>query len=387
MRYLPLTKKVVDDFLLNIIAENGFCVEYWDITAIYFKNESMLEHYNTTELDRFKIHRFDCMSDIRLAVKNNRDALYVIVMSFEWRIVPLFRLLTKYDCKISCFAFRMLPWPNFYSNFFKTLKAKFRNIFYLIENRIFLPVVVKFGYIKMYDYLFTGGTEGWRGAGRVKKSYLKNTKFFYLNNFDYDNFICGEDNYDSEGEIVFIDEYYPFHPDSLLFSNNKKMSPDVYYNQLNNVFDFLERKYNKNVIIAAHPKALKYKEKNFFKGRTVVYNSTLSAIKHSSLVLAHDSTAIGYAVMCNKPIIFINSKEIKNCYPYSSFNIDFFSNFFHQPLIDADNVEEERFPAKFILTDESLNVYREIKKKYMTTFDDNVKNRDLIREYLSYIMR
>ena len=35
-RYLPLTKKIVEDFCMADLAISGYSIEYWDITSLFF---------------------------------------------------------------------------------------------------------------------------------------------------------------------------------------------------------------------------------------------------------------------------------------------------------------------------------------------------------------
>ena len=46
--YQPLTEKVKSDFYFNIVLENGFELEYWDLSSIYFPNvlkDNLFEDY------------------------------------------------------------------------------------------------------------------------------------------------------------------------------------------------------------------------------------------------------------------------------------------------------------------------------------------------------
>lgn len=107
-----------------------------------------------------------------------------------------------------------------------------------------------------------------------------------------------------EGYIAYLDQYTPYHPDSHL-TGIVANDPQKFYKYLNEFFKKVEDKYGLPVFIAAHPKA-NYSI-NPFKERRIIFNATKNIVFHSNLVLAHFSTAISYAVIYNKPLIFINS--------------------------------------------------------------------------------
>jgi hypothetical protein len=111
--------------------------------------------------------------------------------------------------------------------------------------------------------------------------------------------------------ILFLDEYLPLHPDTILLGI-KTIKPNDYYPELNKYFDFVEKKYGLPVIIAAHPKALKYHDKNYFNGRQVLFNQTAALTKDALFVIAHDSTSVNYPIYFNKKIHFITSNNIMN---------------------------------------------------------------------------
>ena len=111
--------------------------------------------------------------------------------------------------------------------------------------------------------------------------------------------------------IVFLDECLPLHPD-IEICNIKPMDADVYYRELNTFFDKLELEMGLKVIIAAHPKSIIYREKDYFDGRMVIWGKTAELVRDSSLVLFHDSTSIGYAVCFNKPIVSLVSNALRD---------------------------------------------------------------------------
>ena len=92
-------------------------------------------------------------------------------------------------------------------------------------------------------------------------------------------------------------------------------------------------------MIAAHPKADLYKEKDFFGGRRVFFGKTASLVKYCSIVLVHDSTALGFAVAEMKPMLFLNSKLIQKYMRENSQFINFMAENLGASLVFYDEYQ------------------------------------------------
>ena len=120
-----------------------------------------------------------------------------------------------------------------------------------------------------------------------------------------------ENNENKEGlinnsYILYIDENVPFHDDPYIHGYSKPLcEKKVFFHEINKFFRIIEKKFKKKVIIAGYPRS-NYKE-NYFEGRKIISGKTISLVKNSKMVLMHNSTAVNYAIMYKKPIIFINS--------------------------------------------------------------------------------
>ena len=95
------------------------------------------------------------------------------------------------------------------------------------------------------------------------------------------------------------------------------------------------------VVICAHPKAEKYKTKNYFENRKIYFNKTCEIIKSSRGVISHNSTAVNFAVLSKKPIIFITSNLIKRINPVLDKQILLHSKNLKSNCIDIDNYQQE----------------------------------------------
>jgi len=121
---------------------------------------------------------------------------------------------------------------------------------------------------------------------------------------------------------VFIDEYLPFHPDLALLNTDSPEPPELYFANLRALFDKVERDLGLPVVIAANPRADYAGRPGLFGDRKLVQHATGRLVAESALVIAHRSTAIGFAVMASKPLMIAATRAI---YRHSA----------HRPVFDA----------------------------------------------------
>ncbi|MEK7783941.1 MAG: hypothetical protein AAB658_00780 [Chloroflexota bacterium] len=111
---------------------------------------------------------------------------------------------------------------------------------------------------------------------------------------------------------VFLDEYLPFHPDYDRLKLTPFSSAGAYYPGLRRFFGFLEREHGARIVIAAHPHS-RYEDRpeDYFGGRPVVQGKTLELVRKAGFVIAHSSTALNFAVLFRKPVLFITTDSLQ----------------------------------------------------------------------------
>lgn len=317
VRYIPLTAKIYEDIYFRQIMEAGIAVEYWDISKLFFKVVSQLEdssHLCTT-LHFTSYHQLE----EKLASTDRSRTLFIPIMTLDKGQKKLYHLFTRYNCTLGITGRNMFPRYSLKNkSFFKRLlEVTPSKLIGFIDNKLFLREMQK-GKIKGYDVVFQGGRYGWQGIGNIQKEQLLKAENVKINSDDYDLYLRLRENKDRliDGEyILFLDEYLPLHPDAELLKMNI-ISPEEYYPQLNAYFDRIEEQFGMPVVIAAHPKALRYKEEDFFNGRTVHFGKSAMLSKDAYFVLAHDSTSINYPVAFGKRLHFITSDNLaEKCKP------------------------------------------------------------------------
>ena len=378
-RHIPLTEKIYEDFYMGLkddLASIEF--EYWDLSNIYFPNKIIQE--NSSGL--INTRKFNSLREVEVEISNqdNTKCLYICLLSLEGRVRKLFHCFTKYNCIIAVFARNMFPTGHNE----QTLLQKVKNVTFPRLKNLFqtklLQKEIKRGQVRLFEFIFLGGEYGWKSIGRIDKEDIRNAKVININSGDYDNYLKGKEcnRIVKQDYILFLDEYLPLHPDTQLFGM-KNVSPEVYYRELNAYFDSLEKKFSKPVVIAAHPKALRYKTEDFFYKREVFFNKTLELVKFADLVLAHDSTSINYPVCFGKRIHFMTSNSIKNSIPSVHIGV---LNFAHYLGCNYQFIDDNNFDLK-IEESVPLESYSSYKFDFQTSINtQNTHTKDIFKKFL-----
>lgn len=351
-----LTTKYFYDYFLNECLKCQFEVEYWDLSRLYFphlemfyENEFNVSYRNINSLTEFK----------SLLKKNNLDTtVFITNITYEFRVWKLFFILSNLKCNLFFFARGMYPMPqeNALKKILKLVRSfNLGRIILWFKNQWSI-LLKKYKFIKTYDVVFRAGTEGCFTIGYGSKYDVQHSEIIDINYFDYDKYLyeLQQNNHPiiNEKYCVFLDQYLANHPD-IEICGLSDINPDIYFSELNNYFQFIESKYNLKVVIAAHPKAKNYQISNPFLGRQIIFDKTCELVKDSSFVLTHHSTAISFPILFEKPIIFLNSNELKvkmpdlhdlTCYLSSYLNSDIVN--FDMDIIDNNlslNVDKARY--------------------------------------------
>ena len=185
---------------------------------------------------------------------------------------------------------------------FAFIKKVFAILNTRIRKKIFQSII--------YDFMFISGVEGEKDPiAKLAK------KRIYTHSSDYENTLNNlSNNFNFKNYIVFIDQNLPFHPAQFYRGEKPQVTEKKYFPALARAFKYLEQTFEKDIIIATHPRANVTNYQNYFKGRKFLNSDTIDLVKYCDCVLAHTTTAISYAVIYQKPIIFLTSDEIIKSY-------------------------------------------------------------------------
>ncbi len=300
---IPLTSRIANDWYINYLLESGVEVEYWDIARLI--RGQVIEHY---QLDGSYVRIFDSYDEFESALFVESGSVFVLLLFKIWKFRRVYKILVAAKVKTVMISWGFLPSDtekvkNIFINFLSNPKI----IFTKIVNRICGLILRLRQFNVINEIVFAAGNVAMSKAS-------KQSKVVPIALCDFDRYKQSKEigSYTPDNKYaVYLDAYLPYQSDLPLLGM-KALNPQKYYNDLNKFFYLIEAKFGFEVVIAAHPKAL-YTENQFF-GRSVIYSKTPELIKDASLVIAHASTAISYAVLNSKPILFVYTDEMLEYY-------------------------------------------------------------------------
>lgn len=303
--FMPLTEKIYREWFVSFLRERGYDVEYWNLSPFLqgLKDENGLQDDRITRFF-YSFREFEA----GLAALKTDATVCVMLMGYGERFVPVYRLMTKYRRRMVYLAWGYIPWQR--ARRLKEKVSLFANPARLAKKLFFKIRAVayrKLGLVAPYDVVFSSSPS-------IAAANFNVRKIVPINSLDYDRFIEGGEDLHLETSApfaVFLDIFLP-HQSDLVFSKTRTIDADRYYSSLNRFFDLIEEVCGICVVIAAHPKA-KYADDRF-GGRKIFYGKTPALVKCSSFVISHNSTSISFAILAQKPAVFIYTQEMDELY-------------------------------------------------------------------------
>ena len=352
-----LTDKVAADWHMDYLMERGVCVEYWDIVALVRE-----EHAERGARKPQWLHVFRSFDELeaRLRLADNRTAFYVMLISYIGRLTRVFRLLSKCDCRMVRFASGALPQdPAFKWRKIVAWLVTPGRLAREITARLKATALRRLKLVKPFAITFA--------AGEVPMSADNYTaRVVPINFFDYDRYM--EAKTDRGNELVegryavFLDSNLPYHSD-LAFCGYRHIDPAAYYASVNRFFGLLERKHGIRVVIAAHPRA-NY-DAAAFEGRQIHRLATAELVRNAEFVLAHTSTAISFAVLNRKPLVFIYTAGMAAAYErWFIREMRCFADYLDAPVYNVDSATEAQ---DFAVRNVNPDSYERYKYNFLTS--------------------
>lgn len=352
-----LTDKMASDWHIDYLIGRGVRVEYWDIVALMREEHSEYGARNPEWLHVFR--SFDEVA-ARLLLPENRDALYMMLVSYNGRLTRIFRLLSKYDCRMVKFASGALPQdPAYKWRKIAAWLATPQRCIQEVVNRVKAVALRSLRLVKPFAITFAAGDVSMSGNRYT-------TKVVPINFFDYDRFIeastTPERRLVTGDYAVFLDSNLPFHSD-LAFCGYQRIDPVDYYRSLNRFFGLLEREFRIEVVIAAHPRA-NY-QRATFEDRQIHRLATAELVRHAEFVLSHTSTAMSYAVLNRKPLVFIYTDRMAAAYErWFIREMRCFADYLDAPIYNVDKINDAR---QFSVRPVNQACYERYKYNYLTS--------------------
>jgi hypothetical protein len=306
----PFNQRDYERFGLETFIQDGFEVYVWDFTPFLHPEV----HRKVKVSDPISYEKYCLfltkMEAISAILKESHGLFVVSLIGYCYDSFPVFRALSKNKIPYSVSMANALPSGTQKLQPIDYLKKILRATPSKFINSVFNRIQSKYLGIKSARFILAGGEQ----SCHYRYPVGQKTETLWIHTLDYDIYLQESNNSvlePNQNTGVFMDEYIPFHPDYIHLQKSPPTTPEEYYPILCRFFDCLEENYGVHINIAAHPRS-KYEElPDYFGGRSVIRGETVRMIKESGFVVAHSSTALNFAVLFSKPVVFITTKKLQ----------------------------------------------------------------------------
>lgn len=309
----PFQNRDYDRFGIEVLKGVGFEVEVYDLSPYVFPSL----YARGVKRDR---------SNAARTVQSEKEALkiiaglsagcFVFMMMHFWRgTFRLFKAVTRFGLPYAVCVTTPVPSYSIFRSFRKKIAwSLLTKIMNYCTGYPFRPRFARFWGVQEPAYFLAGGD----GALRHEMAAMigKKTETLWLHSWDYDIYLKDIHQKlqlfeDGRERVVFLDAPGPkFMRDDL--TKGKMQCPlteERHYPSLCSFFRLVERHFDVQVEIAGHPGAEHEMYPPCFEGRLTLHGRTFDMIRRARFVIARESAAIAFAVIMNKPVIFITTDE------------------------------------------------------------------------------
>ncbi len=370
-----------DRFEINYLKQYSN-VEIWDLSLLSnnsFNKAISAPPYRGDDLKEINSYR-KLFSEISY-VKKNFNKKNVCIMNF---VQPTTLASLLFLILIKKIGFKSIKYDNSgvpnisIKNFNKTFTYLYRNI----KWRAYL-IIAKFFKIYPTHCIYSG--EYYKSKYNSYKN-KKNIMYLSGNTWDYSKILsCKSIKLghfsDSNKKAVLLDGAGPmFGSDDLIIGKKTYLTSEIWYPSLVSFLQKVEKETDTTIEIAAHPKTSFEANPSCFGGRNVSYGKTLEMVRDSDFVITRQSTAISYAIIFNKPVIFIYSDQLKKD-KLAMAGVNKISEILGTMPINIDSYIENI--SEYLKIKKSR--YELYKKNYLTSQDLSRTNAQILLEDIMFI--
>ena len=365
---------------------NGYDIEVCNACPIvypdFFKKAKKINTYKGN-LEKIFFNK----KELKRYLKLNKKNLFILIIHYNTKTHFIFRLISKLKINYIFSIVNIVP-----SNIEKNVEINFkkylniRAFFEIFNNRVSGFLKKNFQKINPPKYVIAGGLKSLESP---QASIINdNTNIIWTHTYDFDEYLSNfkQKNHEiinfSKDFAVFIDAPSPLiKHDALIPGISSPLTAKIYFPSLCRFFDKIEKDLNLEVIIAAHPKSNHPEKPDYFGYRKVFNRMTIDLVKHSKLVINRNSTAINFAILYSKPIIFHTSKEILSHFVMTN-QINTMARLLNKMPINIDNFENFNFKNELHINKDLYNNYANQYIKNPTSKNDYSWN--IIMDELKY---
>lgn len=335
--YMPLTSKIERDWFIVSLLKGGLGVKYLDVSKLL--RGSVIEPSEITAKYCTKVGSYKELSEF---ISQYKKAIFFVLVPQNFKYRKIFKILNLYQCKKMRICWGAMPSSNTFS-LIDILCIPFlspKSILSKLKIRLFNFIEKYYFYNNQFDLTFYSGYA-------ELPSNLISKKNIPIGLCDHSQYILSFNSSPKVAHtyILFLDVNLPFHSDFDLLGLSR-VEPISYFNELNNFFRLIEKKYNTDVIVAAHPKAC---YSNEYCGRRIISGDTATLARDALFIITHASTAVSYATLYKKPLLLIYTDEMYALYKNNYLRqIRAIADYLKRPFINISGlsqIDDNIFPA------------------------------------------
>nr|WP_320148041.1 hypothetical protein [uncultured Anaeromusa sp.] len=325
----PITEREKEQWRFDILKKHGFEILVCDVTQLC-NRVAMLQNPVSNKITGNYICRMGSYEELEAFLRDTAsNSVYIDyirgINDIDSKTHRVFNLLKKHNIKYLTIVTGVLPTPaadgkvkKRYQWFLSRLIANPSRVFdfglrFLISwlrcQRCFYPLPTR---IFSTDNPLIRRFLAQNNLGEDVVVKLHSPDYYdYLQKRQKNEFVTQQTNSNEKSYALFIDEGMVGHPD-IDICGIGRIDPLQYSVEVNRILNHIEKKLKKKVIVAAHPRSnLKILNK-VYPEREIIQGRTLQLISSAEFVMVHFSSVMGYAALLKKPIIIIETADMKN---------------------------------------------------------------------------
>ena len=355
--HAPFSKRDHHRFGIDILKRN-FSVKVIDCSAWIYKDHR--KEFFSQYIFRSKEYiSISCKEDFLELISKFNSPIVIDRLTYNNETNWMRKLLRKKNSLFVYSYLNMIPLPK------KNIKQTTLQLFKIIINP--RKIISKFIDIlqKKKCNLITSNSNICIIGGLALSKKLKNKNVINAHSMDYDVYLNIKDKpkNNSSNYAVFLDEDMVNHADYALVDVKPPATEKHYYSALNKFLKKFESQTDLKVKIALHPSYEIKNIPNLLKDFEYVLGKTPELVMNSSIILAHQSTSLSYAILFKKPITILTSNELIKS--WLGPRIENLSQILNSQLINIDNFFHQGLDIQ--------NLLKVNEKKYKNYLDQYIK--------------
>jgi len=204
------------------------------------------------------------------------------------------------------------------------------------------------------------------GAAALELSDYGAARAEAVHSFDYElaRRVPPSSRFPIDGGAIYLDQDIGFHFDLVKGSYRSPADPYEFHRELRHFLTRFSDLTSLEVTVALHPRAAPENVSSRLGSIPISKEPTCSEVARSQVVLGHVSTAVSFAVIFYKPIVFLTGKSLRNGW-YGTL-IDDLAHRLKSPIVDMSTCGREELVSA-INHPVDRDAYDRYKTRYITT--------------------